>query len=146
MFARQLDTNVHDRLQTGRKPMNSQWRIRAPFAPAGVTTDLRLQTVEGVIWPETGAHEGGQSTAWKTWYAQALRSCRMLAGLFGVVIAMTAFVFAAWSLTADMSWTSAFPWSSGPLAHWLTWCAIGAVLRIATSRLGRREPGVRHMS
>jgi hypothetical protein len=79
--------------------------------------------------------------AWKVWQAQALRGCRMLAGLLGAIVALLAFVFAAWSLTADLSWTSAFPWSSGPLAHWLTWCAIGALLRMAASRLGRRVSG-----
>jgi hypothetical protein len=117
--------------------MNSQWRLRAPFAPAGVTTNLRLQTVEGVLSLETGTPLGGQNAAWKARCAHAMRSSRMLAGLFGAVLAMLAFVFAAWSLTAGLSWTSAFPWSTGPLSHWLTWCAMGVSLRIAASRLGR---------
>ncbi|MGA2185665.1 MAG: hypothetical protein ABSH47_21820 [Bryobacteraceae bacterium] len=121
--------------------MNSQWRMRARFAPAGVTTNLHLQTAEGVLWLETETHAGGQGAAWKEWYAQALRSSCMLAGLLGAVVAMMAFVFAAWSLTADLSWTSAFPWRTGPLSHWLTWCAMGAPPRIAASLLGRRTRG-----
>jgi hypothetical protein len=116
--------------------MNSQWRPRARFAPAGVTTHLRLQTVEGILSLEAD----GESAVWRTRCAQALRGGRMLAGLSGAVMAMLAFVFAAWSITAGLNWTRAFPWGAGPLSHWLTWCALGAALQMVSSRLGRVTP------
>jgi len=114
--------------------MNSQWGMRAPLAPAGVASEVLLQALEGILSLPAGTDAGGWRTAWPT---QALRISCLLAGLLAAIVAMLAFVFAAWSLTAGLNWTSAFPWTTGPFSHWLTWCAIGTPLRVAASRLGR---------
>jgi hypothetical protein len=108
---------------------------RARLAP--VELSAQLQVAHGPLLFETRRTDGRTLEAWKAWCVQALRYCRALAGLIGSTASMLAFVFAAWSITADLSWTSAFPWSRGPLSHWLTWCAVGAPLRIAARRLAR---------
>lgn len=110
-------------------------RARAPVELSG-----QLQVAQGPLLFETGRTNHRTLKAWKAWGVQALRYCRALAGLIGSTASMMAFVFAAWSVTADLSWTSAFPWSRGPLSHWLTWCAVGAPLRIAAHRLTRSSP------
>jgi hypothetical protein len=52
-------------------------------------------------------------------------------------ILLSLYVVAAWSLTATMSLTSAFPWSSGPLSNWLIWLSSALTLNL----LARRLPG-----
>jgi hypothetical protein len=102
---------------------------RAGLAPAELSA--QLQVAQESFLFETGRTSYRTPEAWKAWWADILRYCRALAGLIGSTASMLAFVFAAWSITADLSWTSGFPWSRGPLSHWLTWCAVGAPLRIA---------------
>ena len=110
-------------------------RARAPVELSG-----QLQVAQGPFLFETEQTNHRTLEAWKAWCVGALRYCRALAGLIGATASMLAFVFAAWSITADLSWTSAFPWSRGPLSHLLTWCAVGAPLRIAAHRLTRSSP------
>jgi len=111
-------------------------RARAPVELSG-----QLQVAQGPLLFATGRTNHRTLEAWKIWWIDISRYCRALAGLIGSTASMLAFVFAAWSVTADLSWTSAFPWSRGPLSHWLTWCAVGAPLRIAARRLTRNPSG-----
>ena len=108
---------------------------RARLAP--VELSAQLQVAQGPFLFETGQTNHRTLEVWRAWCLDISRYCRALAGLIGSTASMLAFVFAAWSVTADLSWTSAFPWSRGPLSHWLTWCALGAPLRIAACRLTR---------
>ena len=79
-------------------------RARAPVELSG-----QLQVAQGPLLFETGRTNHRTLKAWKAWGVQALRYCRALAGLIGSTASMMAFVFTAWSVTADLSWTSAFP-------------------------------------
>jgi hypothetical protein len=41
---------------------------------------------------------------------------------------LSAYVFAVWSLTANIGLTNAFLWSTGPLSNWLIWLGLAVLL------------------
>ena len=45
----------------------------------------------------------------------------------------SAYVFAFWSLAADIGLTHSFPWSAGPLSSWFIWLAVALLLTLLTS-------------
>jgi multisubunit Na+/H+ antiporter MnhB subunit len=52
----------------------------------------------------------------------------------------SAYVFAVWSLAADIGLTHSFPWSAGPLSSWFIWLAVALLLTLATSTLPSNKP------
>jgi hypothetical protein len=57
--------------------------------------------------------------------------------LMGIVVTgpavFSAYVFAAWDLTANLGLTSFFPWSAGPLSNWMSWLFIAFPLHVVAS-------------
>ena len=51
---------------------------------------------------------------------------------------LSAYVFAGWSLTADMGFTHSFPWSAGPLSNWIIWLGAALLLTLVKSALHPR--------
>ena len=47
----------------------------------------------------------------------------------------SAYVFAFWSLAADIGLTHSFPWSAGPLSSWFIWLALALLLTLVESTL-----------
>ena len=80
------------------------------------------------------AHVESDTPAWQSGTARNFYA--LLGALLGP-LALVAFVFAAWSLTSQMNWTSAFIFSEGPLADWLVWAGLALLLRFCASTLTR---------
>lgn len=96
--------------------------------PAGWLQAIPL--VSGVARP----HVESDTPAWQSVTA---RNFYAVIGAMLGPLALVAFAFAAWALTAQMNWTAAFLFSEGPLADWMIW-ALGAVLlRFCASALTR---------
>jgi hypothetical protein len=47
----------------------------------------------------------------------------------------SAYVFAFWSLAADIGLTHSFPWSAGPLSSCFIWLALALLLTLVASTL-----------
>jgi hypothetical protein len=45
------------------------------------------------------------------------------------------YVLAAWALSANLSLTAAFPWSTGPLSNWMIWLVLALLLHVLTSKM-----------
>jgi hypothetical protein len=54
-------------------------------------------------------------------------------------IVLSAYVFAVWSLTANIGITHAFLWSTGPLSNWLIWLSLAVLLSRLASNFRRTE-------
>jgi multisubunit Na+/H+ antiporter MnhB subunit len=55
-------------------------------------------------------------------------------------ILLSAYVFALWSLAADIGLTHSFPWSAGPLSSWFIWLAVALLLTLVASTLPWNRP------
>ena len=55
-------------------------------------------------------------------------------------LALTAYVFAAWRVAADIGWASTFVIHTGLFSHWLVWLTIGLSLSFCASILNADEP------
>jgi hypothetical protein len=53
---------------------------------------------------------------------------------------LSAYVFAVWSLAANIGLTHSFPWSAGPLSSWFIWLALALALTLVTSTLRQNKP------
>jgi hypothetical protein len=58
-------------------------------------------------------------------------------------VSLTAFVFAAWRLGSDLSFTKDFIIADGPLSNWMVWVAIGAAVQACANTLKRIDDQVR---
>jgi hypothetical protein len=52
---------------------------------------------------------------------------------------LSAYVFAGWSLTAEIGLTHSFRWSAGPLSNWIIWLGAALLLTLVTSTLRRNK-------
>ena len=52
----------------------------------------------------------------------------------------SAYVFALWSLAANIGLTRSFPWSAGPLSNWFIWLALALLLTLVTPTLASNRP------
>lgn len=92
--------------------------------------------------------------AWAAAFSQATLSVVSRAGTwaagtaqeFGSAVAMlmgpailSVYVFALWSLTADMGWTDSFPFATGPLSNWMIWMGAAVALHLASHVLNRHQ-------
>ena len=68
----------------------------------------------------------------------AQESGSVVAALMGPAV-LSAYAFAFWSLTADMGWTSSFPFKAGALSSWIVWLAFAAALHWAAFVLRRHQ-------
>lgn len=48
---------------------------------------------------------------------------------------LCAYVVVVWALSANLSLTTAFPWSKGPLSNWMTWLVLALLLHALTSKM-----------
>jgi hypothetical protein len=53
-----------------------------------------------------------------------------LAGALMTPASLLAFVFAAWSLAADLGMAGQFAFTRGVFSHWMVWLAVGVVLQM----------------
>lgn len=49
------------------------------------------------------------------------------------------YAVAVWGLTADLSITKSFPWSTGPFSNWMIWLGLALLSNVALLR-STREP------
>ena|SRR5436305_10274397 len=85
----------------------------------------------------SGAPRSHVETDTPAWQSVTARNFYAILGTLLSPFALVAFVFAAWALTSQMQWTSAFLFSDGPLADWLVWTGIASLLRFCASSLTR---------
>ena len=57
------------------------------------------------------------------------------------LIAMLAYVFAAWRLGSDFGWMGEFPVATGLFSHWLVWVGVGSGIQMTGSLLNRPPKG-----
>ncbi len=69
-------------------------------------------------------------------------SCRRLRQILELTIfaaigptLLCAYVVAVWALSANLNLTSAFPWSTGPLANWMIWLVSALLFHVLTSKM-----------
>ena len=48
---------------------------------------------------------------------------------------LCAYVVPAWALSANLSLTTAFPWSTGPLSNWMIWLVSALLFHVLTLKL-----------
>jgi hypothetical protein len=48
---------------------------------------------------------------------------------------LCAYVLAVWALSATLSLTVVFPWSTGPLSNWMIWLMLALLLHVLTSKM-----------
>lgn len=46
--------------------------------------------------------------------------------------ALSTYAVAVWGLTADLGFSSSFPWSTGPLSNWMVWLGFALVANLGT--------------
>jgi len=102
-----------------------------------VTQELRLQAAEGVfdsiaalpgVVPEQVANVQQKA---------AIRNSYALVGMLFTPVAVVLFAFAIWALLFDLNAASTFPYASGPLSHWMVWCAMALAVRGGASAIER---------
>jgi hypothetical protein len=72
-----------------------------------------------------------------TWAVEfSLRFATLLAAVMGPAV-LAAYVFASWSLAANLGWTGSFPFAAGPLSNWLVWAGIAIAVHAAVAVLRR---------
>ena len=96
--------------------------------PAGILQAIPLATGRVLSHVETDT---------PAWQEGTVRNLCAMAGMLLAPLAVVAFTFAAWSLTAKMNWTSGFFFTEGPLSHWIVWCGLGLALSYFSSTLRR---------
>jgi|SRR3954469_10967213 hypothetical protein len=98
-------------------------RLQPALAWAAALSQATLSTVSRVgAWAAGTAQEFGSSVA----------------TLMGPAV-LSAYAFAAWSLTADMGWTDSFPFATGPLSNWMIWLGTAVALHMASHVLNRHQ-------
>jgi len=50
-------------------------------------------------------------------------------------VALIAYVFAVWRVSADIGWSGPFVIASGFFSHWIVWFSIGLALTVGISAL-----------
>jgi len=96
--------------------------------PAGLLQAIPLAT--GRVW----AHVESDTPLWQSVTA---RKVYAIVGVLLAPLALAAFAFAAWALTAQMNWTADFLFTDGPLAHWIVWAGMGLAIAYCSSALSR---------
>lgn len=96
--------------------------------PVGLLQAIPLAT--GRVW----AHVESDTPLWQGGTARNLYA---IVGMLLAPLALAAFAFAAWALTAQMNWTSEFLFTDGPLAHWIVWAGMGLGVGYCSSALTR---------
>src|SRR4051794_28740290 len=81
----------------------------------------------------------GKSGAWAVSTAQ--RSGAVVAVLMGPAM-LSVYVFAVWSLTANLGWTDSFPFTSGPLSSWIIWTGLAISIHCAAAILRKQKDRV----
>jgi hypothetical protein len=72
-----------------------------------------------------------------TWAVDvAQRFASVLAAVMGPAV-FAAYIFATWSLAANLAWTDSFPYTAGPLSNWLIWAGIAIAVHVAAYVLRR---------
>lgn len=118
---------------TNRPYLKSTYRTGADglriVVPEQLKTDIPLVRFEVMSMPDItglGSYlESGQAIQVR--HKEDVGEYRAYKGLAGVLltgpILFSAYVFAAWALTASIGVTNSFPWSTGPLSNWMIWLA-----------------------
>lgn len=53
---------------------------------------------------------------------------------------LSAYIFAAWGLTADLGLTHSFPWSAGPLSNWMIWLGLALLSNLIALKIQLKRP------
>ena len=67
---------------------------------------------------------------------------RKMSAILGAIlspVALIAYVFAIWRVSADIGWSGPFAIASGFFSHWIVWFSIGLALTVGISALKRRS-------
>jgi len=67
----------------------------------------------------------------------AVRFSGLLSALLNP-LALTAYMLAAWRVTADIGWSSPFTINQGFFSHWMVWFSVGLALNACASVLNGR--------
>ena len=107
------------------------------FEPQATAIAIRVEpvrawTVEILQTTVTALVRAG---SWAVDTAQQFGS--LLSVLMGPAV-FSAYVFAVWSLSSNLGWTSTFLYTSGPLSNWLVWLALAILIHVAADVLKRR--------
>jgi hypothetical protein len=101
-------------------------------------TALAIRTVPARLWTvgfvQTAANLATDSVGWFVGTSQ--RFAALVSAVMGPAI-FVGYVFACWSLSANLGWTDTFPYSAGPLSNWLIWAGIAIGIHAAADVLRR---------
>jgi hypothetical protein len=57
---------------------------------------------------------------------------------------LSTYAVAVWGLTADLGFSSSFPWSTGPLSNWMVWLGFALVANLSTFLRPSESPAERN--
>jgi len=74
-----------------------------------------------------------------SWAVSTAQHCgTVVAVLMGPAV-LSVYVFAVWSLTANLGWTDSFPFASGPLSSWIIWIGLAIAIHCASAILRKQK-------
>ena len=120
--------------------MDRGWSERPAEAVTARTQGFSLQAPEGVfgnIGSLPAAMPGLAVDRAPSGRGATIRKSYGLIGALFTPVAVILFAFAVWALLYELDAASIFPYTTGPLSHWMVWCAMALGVRGGAAAIER---------
>ncbi len=120
--------------------MERGWSEGPAQAVTARTQELSLQAPQGVFgnigplpeaMPALGTNDASSGRG------ATIRKSYALIGALFTPVAVILFAFAVWALLYEIDAASMFPYTTGPLSHWMVWCAMALGVRGGSAAIER---------